>query len=72
MNEVESSGGGKASEYHLSWNNYEASLASFLRILSSAKEGEEALTDVTISCSGGKLFQVCTTCFATPLANPSK
>ena len=58
MNEVESSGGGKASEYHLSWNNYEASLASFLRILSSAKEGEEALSDVTISCSGGKLFQV--------------
>ena len=58
MNEVESNGGGKASEYHLSWNNYEASLASFLRILSSAKEGEEALSDVTISCSGGKLFQV--------------
>jgi len=58
MNEVESTGGGaKASEYHLSWNNYEASLASFLRILSSAKEGEEALSDVTISCSGGKLFQ---------------
>jgi len=57
MNEVESNGGGKASEYHLSWNNYEASLASFLRILSSAKEGEEALSDVTISCSGGKLFQ---------------
>ena len=49
----------KASEFHLSWNNYEASLASFLRLLSSAKEGEEtALTDVTISCSGGKLFQV--------------
>ena len=48
----------KASEFHLSWNNYEASLASFLRLLSSAKEGEEALSDVTISCSGGKLFQV--------------
>ena len=48
----------KASEFHLSWNNYEASLASFLRVLSEAKEGEEALYDVTISCSGGKLFQV--------------
>ena len=48
----------KASEFHLSWNNYEASLASFLRVLSSAKEGEEALFDVTLSCSGGKLFQV--------------
>ena len=48
----------KASEFHLSWNNYEASLASFLRLLTSAKEGEEALSDVTISCSGGKLFQV--------------
>ena len=48
----------KASEFHLSWNNYEASLASFLRVLTSAKEGEEALYDVTISCSGGKLFQV--------------
>jgi len=61
MNEAESSGPSlglvKASEYHLSWNNYEASLASFLRILSSAKDGEEALSDVTISCSGGKLFQ---------------
>ena len=44
----------KASEFHLSWNNYEASLASFLRVLSD----EEALCDVTISCSGGKLFQV--------------
>ena len=48
----------KASEFHLSWNNYEASLASFLRVLTSAEEGEEALYDVTISCSGGKLFQV--------------
>ena len=48
----------KASEFHLSWNNYEASLASFLRVLSAAKEGEEALFDVTITCSGGKLFQV--------------
>ena len=48
----------KASEFHLSWNNYEASLASFLRVLSEAKDGEEALYDVTISCSGGKLFQV--------------
>lgn len=64
MTEVEASAGVqdqntkmKASEFHLSWNNYEASLASFLRLLSSAKEGEEALSDVTISCSGGKLFQ---------------
>ena len=48
----------KASEFHLSWNNYEASLASFLRVLSEAKEGEEALYDVTISCCGGRLFQV--------------
>ena len=44
----------KASEYRLSWNNYEASLASFLRVLSD----EEALCDVSISCAGGKLFQV--------------
>lgn len=56
MTEVEK--GLKASEFHLSWNNYEASLASFLRVLSSAKEGEEALFDVTISCSGGRMFQV--------------
>ena len=55
---TEAEKGLKASEFHLSWNNYEASLASFLRVLSSAKEGEEALFDVTISCSGGRMFQV--------------
>ena len=58
MTSEEEAGKLKASEFHLSWNNYEASMASFLRVLSSAKEGEEALFDVTISCSGGKLFQV--------------
>ena len=55
MSEVESAEA-RASEYHLSWNNYEASIASFLKILSTAKEGEEDLSDVTISCSGGKQF----------------
>ena len=55
MSEVESAEA-RASEYHLSWNNYEASIASFLKILSTAKEGEEDLSDVTISCAGGKQF----------------
>ena len=60
--EGESGQGNKASEFHLSWNNYEASLAGFLRILSSAKAGEDALYDVTISCAGGKVFQVSVLC----------
>ena len=55
MSEVESAEA-RASEYHLSWNNYHASIASFLKILSSAKEGEEDLSDVTISCAGNKQF----------------
>lgn len=45
------------SEYHLCWNNYQASLASFLKLLSQAKDGEQLLTDVTISCTEGRLFQ---------------
>ena len=55
MTEVESAEA-RASEYHLSWNNYEASIASFLKILSTAKDDEEDLSDVTISCAGGKQF----------------
>lgn len=55
MSEAESAEA-RASEYHLSWNNYEASIASFLRVLSTAKAGEEDLSDVTISCAGGRQF----------------
>jgi len=47
----------EVSEYHLCWNNYHASLASFLKLLSQAKDGEELLTDVTISCTEGRIFQ---------------
>ena len=56
MSEAECAEGSTASEYHLSWNNYEASIASFLKILSTAKDGEEDLSDVTISCAGGRQF----------------
>eukprot|EP00088_Acartia_fossae_P015090 TRINITY_DN1818_c0_g1_i4.p1 TRINITY_DN1818_c0_g1~~TRINITY_DN1818_c0_g1_i4.p1 ORF type:complete len:572 (-),score=122.22 TRINITY_DN1818_c0_g1_i4:29-1744(-) len=44
------------SEYKLTWNNYSLSIASFIRLI-SPQEGLDCLSDVTVTCPGGKYFK---------------
>ncbi|XP_023345247.1 zinc finger E-box-binding homeobox 2 [Eurytemora carolleeae] len=54
---VDSPGAGEIAEYHLTWNNYNSSLISFLKHITPIQDFDSSLSDVTLSCAGQKNFQ---------------
>merc|ERR1719309_320650 len=48
---------GEIAEYHLTWNNFNSSLAAFLKFISPSQDLNNCLTDVTLSCAGIKSFR---------------